>query len=76
MRLLLIEDEKRMDEALCEILRLEKYEVDHYANGIDGLSAIESGAYDIAVLDVMLPGMNGYEIARKARLKGITTQTL
>lgn len=76
MRLLLIEDEKRMDEALCEILRLEKYEVDHYANGIDGLSAIESGAYDIAVLDVMLPGMNGYEIARKARLKGITTPIL
>ncbi len=76
MRLLLIEDEKRMAQALCEILRLEKYEVDHYANGIDGLSAIESGAYDIVVLDVMLPGMNGYDVARKARRKGITTPIL
>ena len=34
MRILLVEDEKRMAEALCEILRLEKYEVDHFSNGI------------------------------------------
>ena len=40
MRILLVEDEKRMAQALCEILRLEKYEVDHYANGIDGLAEI------------------------------------
>ena len=57
MRILLVEDEKRMAEALCEILRLEKYEVDHYANGLDGLAAIESNIYDIVILDVMLPGM-------------------
>lgn len=60
MRLLLVEDEKRMAQALCEILRLEKYEVDHCANGLDGLTAIESAIYDIIILDVMLPGMNGY----------------
>lgn len=59
MRILLVEDEKRMAEALCEILRLEKYEVDHYANGLDGLAAIESNIYDIVILDVMLPEMNG-----------------
>lgn len=76
MRLLLIEDEKRMAQALCEILRLEKYEVDHFANGIEGLSAIESSVYDIIVLDVMLPGMNGYEIAKQARQKGIRTPIL
>ena len=73
MRLLLVEDEKRMAEALCEILRLEKYEVDHFDNGADGLLAIESDIYDIIILDVMLPGMNGYEVARKARNKGIKT---
>ena len=50
MRLLLIEDEKRMAQALCEILRLEKYEVDHYADGVDGLVAIESNIYDIIIL--------------------------
>lgn len=76
MRLLLIEDEKRMAQALCEILRFEKYEVDHYTNGIDGLAAIESNVYDIAILDVMLPEMNGYEIARTARSRGITTPIL
>lgn len=67
MRLLLIEDEKRMAQALCEILRLEKYEVDHYVNGLDGLAAVESDIYDIVILDVMLPGMNGFEICRKIR---------
>ena len=76
MRLLLVEDEKRMVQALCEILRLEKYEVDHYADGISGLDAAESEIYDIIILDVMLPGMNGYEIARKVRQKGIHTPIL
>ena len=76
MRLLLVEDEKRMAQALCEILRLEKYEVDHYANGQDGLAAIESNIYDIVILDVMLPGMNGYEVAKRARQKGIRTPIL
>lgn len=76
MRLLLIEDEKRMAQALCEILRIEKYEVDNYTNGLDGLAAIESEIYDIIILDVMLPGMNGYEIAKKARQKGVRTPIL
>ena len=76
MRILLVEDEKRMAQALCELLRLEKYDVDHHNNGVDGLAAIESNIYDIVILDVMLPGMNGYEIAKKARSKGITTPIL
>jgi len=76
MRILLVEDEKRMAQALCEILRLEKYDVDHYVSGIDGLSAIESNIYDIAILDVMLPEMNGFEIARRARSKGVATPIL
>ncbi len=76
MRLLLVEDEKRMAQALCEILRLEKYEVDHYTDGAEGLAAIESDMYDIAVLDVMLPGMSGFEIAKRARADGIRTPIL
>ena len=76
MRILLIEDEKRMAQALCALLSLEKYDVDHYDNGIDGLSAIESNIYDIVILDVMLPGMDGFEIAKRARNKGITTPIL
>ncbi|MEE1282980.1 MAG: response regulator transcription factor [Acutalibacteraceae bacterium] len=76
MRILLVEDEKRMAQALCEILRLERYEVDYYTSGLDGLTAIESNIYDIVVLDVMLPEMNGYEIAKRARSKGIVTPIL
>lgn len=76
MRLLLVEDEKRMAQALCEILRLEKYEVDYFADGISGLAAIESDIYDIIILDVMLPGINGFEIVKKARQKAIRTPIL
>lgn len=76
MRILLVEDEKRMAQALCEILRLEKYEVDHYASGAEGLAAIESNIYDIIILDVMLPEINGFDIAKKTRQIGIKTPIL
>ena len=76
MRLLLVEDEKRMAQALCEILRQEKYDVDHFADGLEGLFALETGTYDLAVLDVMLPGKNGFEIAAAAREKGVKTPIL
>lgn len=76
MRLLLVEDEKRMAQALCELLRLEKYEVDFFTDGVQGLLALETGLYDIAIVDVMLPGMNGYEIVRKARKNGVQTPIL
>lgn len=73
MKILIVEDEKRMAQALCQLLRLEKYEVDHCDNGLDGLNAIESGVYDVVVLDVMLPHKNGFEIVREVRHEGIKT---
>ncbi len=76
MKLLLVEDEKRMAEALIEILRLEKYEVDYCADGLSGMDAVESNVYDIIILDVMLPQKNGFEIAKDARKKGIRTPIL
>lgn len=76
MKLLLAEDELRMAKALSEILKREKYDVDHVADGISALDAIECGIYDIIVLDVMMPGMNGLEVARRARKKGIKTPIL
>ena len=60
MRVLLVEDEGRMAQALCELLRQERYDVDCFAEGAEGLCALESGAYDLAVLDVMLPHMDGF----------------
>lgn len=76
MRLLLIEDEKRMAQALCEILRLEQYEVDHCRDGLEGLCAMETGIYDLIILDVMLPHKNGFEVAQEARQKGVQTPIL
>lgn len=76
MKLLLVEDEKRMAQALCEILRLEKYDVDHYSDGAEGLYAAESGIYDLIILDVMLPHKNGFEIASDLRRKNIKTPIL
>lgn len=76
MRLLLVEDEKRMAQALCAILQQEKYDVDHFADGWEGLLALETKTYDLAVLDVMLPGKNGFQIAQEARKKGVRTPIL
>ena len=76
MRLLLVEDETRMAQALCEILRQEKYDVDWFADGQEGLCALETATYDLAVLDVMLPGKNGFEIAAAARSRGVRTPIL
>ena len=76
MKLLLAEDEKRMNRALCEILTQEGYDVDAVENGEDALYAINGGIYDLIVLDVMMPGMNGYEVAKSARKSGVRTPIL
>ena len=76
MRILLAEDEQRMAAALMALLKQEKYDVDHAADGTLALSALESGLYDIAILDVMMPGMNGFDVARRARAQGIRTPIL
>ncbi len=69
MRILLAEDEKRMARALVELLKQEKYDVDHMEDGDSALMALESRIYDVAVLDVMMPEINGFEVARRARKK-------
>ncbi len=76
MRILLAEDEKRMAAALVALLKQEKYDVDHVEDGASALTALESGVYDIAVLDVMMPEMNGFEAARRARSSGVKTPIL
>ena len=76
MKILLAEDELRMAKALAELLQQEKYDVDRVADGISALDSLESGIYDAAVLDVMMPGINGFEVARRARGSGIKTPIL
>lgn len=75
-KLLLVEDEARMAQALSELLRLEGYEVELRTDGPAGLEAVQQGSYDIIILDVMLPGLSGLEIARAARAQGIATPIL
>jgi len=76
LKILLVEDESRMAEALSELLRLEDYEVTVCEDGISGLGAILDVEYDIIILDVMLPGMSGFEITKRARRRGIKTPIL
>ena len=76
MKLLLAEDEKRMAHALIEILKQEKYDVDHVPDGASASEAIESNIYDCIILDVMMPYKNGFQVAKDARKKGIQTPIL
>ena len=76
MKLLLAEDEKRMNRTLCELLRQEGYEVTAVENGLDALGEAEGGLYDLIVLDVMMPGMNGFDVASKTRAAGVRTPIL
>lgn len=76
IRILLAEDEKRMTEALTELLQQESYDVDSVYDGSSAINALEKGIYDAAVLDVMMPEMNGFDVTAKAREEGITTPIL
>ncbi|MBQ7445095.1 MAG: response regulator transcription factor [Clostridia bacterium] len=73
MQILLVEDELRLAKALKQILEENKYIVDTVANGLDGYEYGVSGIYDVIVLDVMLPKMDGMQVARKLRENGVST---
>ncbi|MBO4928711.1 MAG: response regulator transcription factor [Clostridiales bacterium] len=72
MRILLAEDEKSMSRALCAILTKNNYAVEAVADGQDALDFLLSGQYDCAILDVMMPKMDGFTVLRKIREKGIS----
>ena len=72
MRILLAEDEKSMSKALVAILTKNNYSVDAVYDGEEALSYILTGDYDCAILDVMMPKMNGFEVLREVRAKQMT----
>lgn len=76
MRLLLAEDEERLSQALVEILRHHRYEVEAVRDGKEALAFAESGGYDGIVLDIMMPKMDGVSVLRSLRSQGITTPVL
>ena len=76
MKLLLVEDEKGMMDALNALLTMEGYDIDQAMNGPDAFQLILAGIYDVIVLDVMLPGMSGFEVVKKMREVGVQTPVL
>ena len=76
MRLLLVEDEIQLSEALNQILSKNKYVVDAVYNGEDGLDYGLTDIYDVIVLDVMLPKINGLEVLRRLRKENIKTPVI
>ncbi len=75
-KLLLLEDEKRMAEAIRQFLKQENYTVDVRFDGITGEKAALQGGYNLYILDVMLPGKSGFDIASEIRRVGITAPIL
>ncbi|MEV8412226.1 response regulator transcription factor [Streptomyces niveus] len=70
MRLLIVEDEKRLAVSLARGLRAEGFAVDVVHDGLEGLHLAGEGAHDLIVLDIMLPGMNGYRVCAALRAAG------
>ncbi|MBQ7677523.1 MAG: response regulator transcription factor [Lachnospiraceae bacterium] len=70
MRILLAEDEREMANALVAILKNSHYSVDAVDNGADAFDYLDTGLYDAAILDVMMPKMDGITVVKKIRAKG------
>jgi DNA-binding response OmpR family regulator len=76
MRILLVEDEKGVANFIKKGLEEEYYSIDHSTDAEGGLLFLEVNSYDLIILDVMMPGMNGFELCRKIRQKGIRSPIL
>ena len=71
MQILIIEDEFKVADVVANRLRKERYGVDRVENGVDGLYQALTRVYDLIILDVMLPGLNGFEIVQTLRAQDI-----
>ncbi len=76
MRLLIVEDEVRLADTLRQLLHRQGYTADVCYDGVSGLDNALTGIYDLMVLDVMLPGLNGFQVARQLRDADIATPVL
>ena len=76
MRLLIVEDERAMAEGLCALLERQGYAADPVFDGVSGLDCAMSGLYDLIVLDIMLPKMDGLEVLTRLRNARVETPVL
>ncbi|MFC1766406.1 response regulator transcription factor [Planctomycetota bacterium] len=75
-KILIIEDEESILMALTDDLALEGYEVTGAEDGLQGLSLAKAKHYDLIILDIMLPKMDGYEVCKQLRQAGLVTPIL
>ncbi len=75
-KILIIEDEESILMALEDNLKLEGYDVASARDGELGLSKVMENQYDLIILDIMLPKMNGFDVCRRIRQEGISTPIL
>ncbi|HEU5363537.1 MAG TPA: response regulator transcription factor, partial [Gaiellaceae bacterium] len=76
MRILVVEDEPKMAALVARALREEGHAADVAAQGEDALWMAQAAPYDVVVLDVMLPGLDGFEVLRRLRADGVWTPVL
>jgi two-component system OmpR family response regulator len=76
VRVLLVEDEEPLARLVRQGLGADGFAVDVVSSGTDGLWAATETVYDVVVLDIMLPGLNGYEVCRRLRARGVWTPVL
>ena len=76
MKILLVEDEQRLAAVVKDGLRAVGFEADIVSDGVIGLWAATENSYDAIVLDIMLPGLNGYDVLKKLRARKIWTPVL
>ena len=76
MRVLIVEDERRLAEALGQIMAEQRYQTDVVYDGADGLDYALTEQYDVIVLDVMLPKLDGFEVASRLRHAHVSTPIL
>ena len=76
MKILIIEDDKLLAEALQTLLEIKGFDVEVVYDGEDGTEYAETGIYDLLIMDVMMPKLNGYQVARQVRHRRVTTPIL
>ena len=76
MKILVIEDEVRLAESIRAMLETKGYQVETVYDGENGLAYAETGIYDLLILDVMMPGLDGFQVARRVRSQRCNTPIL
>ena len=76
MRVLIVEDEKRLAATLQDLLEMDGYTADVSYDGESGLDNALTAIYDVILLDVMLPKLNGFEVLRRLRAERVATPVL